>query len=648
MVFIKYFFILLTLTNSLHLGAQNWKLNAISISMENKIFRLNAQSITTPFNQEPIDNIHYSCPNSIQVYPLHSCDQGKLSFDYNKTTYHANFTGWFNISKNSWDINISNPEGNLHINSNSKHKDILNISLKQIDISQFPQPILQALAIDPQVSTAVLTTNISVEYANLININADYIIDNLSWESEDSTLVFAESQLKGHFSLQQKSNSYLLNVNTLIEQGEGLFQDIYIAFNENPTTINTSINLDNSYEPVNTTVVLSSSKDITIVIDIPDLTASDITIHFTIEDLKKLYDGFLKSYLEILGIDEMDIIGHINGQISIVNDELSSINIELDDVSFEMDSKKTEAMNLFGQLNWHKQGDWQTSVLNWENLLLAGMPINQSQLQFEMVGGQLKLQNNTAIPLFDGKIIVNQLQLKDIFKPEIAIDFDGEVQPISLALITEKMGWPIMQGSIAGKIPGMKKVGHSITFDGSLAINVFGGSMLIDNLAIERLFGIAPVVAADITFERLNLQQITSTFDFGEITGLIVGYVKGLRVTNWKPDRLDAHIQSLKAKKIKQTISQRAIDNISSIGGIQGALSRSFLRFFDSFKYKKIGIGCKLRNSICEMSGINSDDSQGNIYHLIKGRGIPSINIIGFQKFIDWEIFLNRLLNANY
>jgi len=45
------------------------------------------------------------------------------------------------------------------------------------------------------------------------------------------------------------------------------------------------------------------------------------------------------------------------------------------------------------------------------------------------------------------------------------------------------------------------------------------------------------------------------------------------------------------------------------------------------------------------MRGI--DDSKTN-YQLVQGKGMPSINIIGYRRFIDWEIFLDRLLNAGY
>lgn len=276
------------------------------------------------------------------------------------------------------------------------------------------------------------------------------------------------------------------------------------------------------------------------------------------------------------------------------------------------------------------------------------MPIKTSEIGFVANDENIILDENTVIPVFDGNIVINRLKLEKIFNPLISIDFDGEVEPISLELITEKMGWPIMKGSISGNIPGLKKVENTITFDGLLELQAFDGEITVANLSMERLFGIAPVIAADVNFKDLNLQKITSTFDFGEITGLVKGYVNGLRITNWKPDRLEAYVESVGSKKIKQTISQRAIDNISSIGGIQGAVSRSFLRFFDSFRYKRLGIGCKLRNSICEMTGLKNSKTDDNRYYLIEGSGIPAINILGFRKFIDWEVFLDRLLKANY
>ncbi len=141
------------------------------------------------------------------------------------------------------------------------------------------------------------------------------------------------------------------------------------------------------------------------------------------------------------------------------------------------------------------------------------------------------------------------------------------------------------------------------------------------------------------------MSLLTETFGFGLITGKLSGVINDLRITNWKTDRLDAEVYTVKTKGIKQIISQRAIENISSLGGIKGAISKTFLRFFDDFRYKKIKLSCKLNNSVCEIGGLKN---QNNQFVIVEGGGIPKINIVGFVRAINWEEFVSRLLNANY
>ena len=97
-------------------------------------------------------------------------------------------------------------------------------------------------------------------------------------------------------------------------------------------------------------------------------------------------------------------------------------------------------------------------------------------------------------------------------------------------------------------------------------------------------------------------------------------------------------------QKTRQTIeiSQKAVDNISNLGGagISGALSRSFLRFFEEFGYDRIGISCRLENGICEMGGVGPADGG---YYLVKGGGIPRIDIVGFNRNTDWNVLLGKL-----
>jgi hypothetical protein len=626
-------------------NASEWQFEELSLSQEDDLFKIFAQSISTPFFDGPISHLNYSCTSSVQIYPSHTCKNGLVSFTYETIEYQFIFSGGFDFANNLWDVSLTNVTRTISIHSDSDNKDKLNIDIMQLPISDAAVLFKQYIAINPDTTSGTISAKLVINTENQLSLDVDYNLSEFSWESDDGQYVFADSELKGDIQLLQQPAGMELLVNTTVAKGEGLFTDIYVLFDEYSITVKTDVSIDNSMQLSEVNFIVSASDDVFFNINIPKWQQDFQQISFNIGDLSLFHKGFIASYLEIMGIDDVDVLGQLTGQMSVRNGEIIAVNADIKEFYLEIESIKTEVEDLNASIKWQQRGEWQTSRLDWQSLLLAGMPINQSQLIFSSLAQQLRLQPGSSIPVFDGSVLINKLELTDLFKPQIAINFDGEVLPISLDLITEKMGWPIMSGSISGKIPGMKKVGHSITFDGSLDIKVFDGQMHIDKLSMERLFGIAPVIAADIDFSELNLQQITSTFDFGEITGLIDGYVQGLRITNWKADRLDAHIQSRRVKGIKQTISQRAIDNISSIGGIQGALSRSFLRFFEYFKYKRIGIGCKLRNSICEMSGIEQGK---NSYHIIEGKGIPSINIIGIRKFIDWEVFLDRLLNAGY
>ena len=626
-------------------NADSWQLNNLVINNNRGLLQINAKSLSTPFIENRISNIEYSCQSSQQIYPLHKCKNGFLNFEYDGAIYRFMFNGWLNLSENSWDISLSNMKASIKINFDSVDKDKVIIKVTQMPMVEMSKLLQQFVDINIGTTTAKITADIEVNTKKGLIVMGDYKITEFSWESEDETYIFADSQIHGQINLRHTLSGLDLSITSFINHGEGLFKDVYVLFDDYPIDIKTYISFDNDMVLSKTNLVFSATDDVRFRIDIVDWQENRIDVTYDISNLTVFYKGFMASYLEIVGINDVDITGQSHGAFKLENNELKTIFIEFSDINLKVESIKTQMQDLNGVINWQNEGALQKSKVNWQRLLLAGMPINPSDLQFSAVGQQLYLQEDTVIPIFDGSVIIHKLELQDLFESQTSINFDGEVTPISLALITKKMGWPSMNGSIAGKIPGMKKVGHSITFDGSLELDIFSGNMQINRLSIERLFGVAPVIAADIIFHQLNLQQITSTFDFGEITGLVDGYINGLRITNWKVDRLDAHIKSVKSTDVKQIISQRAVDNISSIGGIQGALSRSFLRFFEYFKYKRIGIGCKLRNSICEMSGLETGKDS---YHIVEGKGIPSINIVGIRKFIDWEVFLERLLNAGY
>ena len=83
------------------------------------------------------------------------------------------------------------------------------------------------------------------------------------------------------------------------------------------------------------------------------------------------------------------------------------------------------------------------------------------------------------------------------------------------------------------------------------------------------------------------------------------------------------------------------MDNLTSIGGGAGsALSGGFMRFFDDFNYDRLGISCTLRNEVCQMDGVGP--SNGG-YYIVRGRGLPRINVIGGARRVSWPVLLRQL-----
>jgi hypothetical protein len=88
------------------------------------------------------------------------------------------------------------------------------------------------------------------------------------------------------------------------------------------------------------------------------------------------------------------------------------------------------------------------------------------------------------------------------------------------------------------------------------------------------------------------------------------------------------------------------VDNISDLGGsgVSGAISRSFLQMFEEFGYSRLGISCTLKRGVCEMGGVEPA-KQG--YYLVKGGGIPRIDIVGFNRRTDWEVLVDKLVEIS-
>jgi hypothetical protein len=94
-------------------------------------------------------------------------------------------------------------------------------------------------------------------------------------------------------------------------------------------------------------------------------------------------------------------------------------------------------------------------------------------------------------------------------------------------------------------------------------------------------------------------------------------------------------------------IDQRAVRNLSNLGGggMSAALSQGLLRLFDKFHYRRLGLSCRLAGGVCGMGGI-APASDGGYYIVEGGGGLPTLDVIGYNRRVDWKVLLERLRSA--
>ena len=213
-----------------------------------------------------------------------------------------------------------------------------------------------------------------------------------------------------------------------------------------------------------------------------------------------------------------------------------------------------------------------------------------------------------------------------------------------MRLLTQALGLPSMAGRLSASLPGVRVSPGEITFDGAVVMSVFDGYVQATQLHVREPFGVASHVRADIEARHLDLAQLTDTFSFGSITGFVDADVRGLELVRWRPTSFDARLVSSPGD-YRRRISQRAVQNISALGGAgaMAVLQRGVLGLFDTFGYRELGFQCVLAGGVCLMSGIDGGERADGSFQIVRGGGIPALDVIGYNRRVDWNELVGRI-----
>jgi hypothetical protein len=361
------------------------------------------------------------------------------------------------------------------------------------------------------------------------------------------------------------------------------------------------------------------------------------------DNLKDISTNYLKPFLEQTILQGVTLAGHLKADFSIDHQTLTALTAVFNHLDVKDASGRGEIQGGAGRLNWSNNELFsQPSNIAWQRLLVHAVPIGPADLEFQGGADSIRLLKKTQLPLLGGAIAINHFRWQAKKQQDPELSFEGDIDNVSLEQLSLALNWTPLSGTISGHIPRIEYSNLTLSLGGELIVKVFDGEVKISNLAASGLFTDFPKFHSDLEIENLDLDQLTGKFKFGGITGKLSGYVQQLYMENWRPVSFFAWLGTPENDDSRHRISQKAVQNIANIGGGGAAdlLSKSFLRFFETFGYDKLGLGCYLHDGVCQLMGVKATESG---YAIITGGGLPRIDVIGYNPRVDWNVLMERL-----
>lgn len=252
-------------------------------------------------------------------------------------------------------------------------------------------------------------------------------------------------------------------------------------------------------------------------------------------------------------------------------------------------------------------------------------------LSLDLYGGQLELGETTfrldpASGSFSG---VGSLALHDI---------DIAKFPIQSPQFK-------LTGKVQAEFPRLDIGPDKIAIAGRGEASVFGGKIVLRDLAVSDPFTPGRAISLNVDFVGLDMKKLTDEVPFGEVTGIVNGEIRGLVITYGQPESFNFRIESVPRKGVPQTFSLKAVDNLTVISSGQqasGGTSRFWMSFIRGFRYQKLGIVSTLHNDTFTLNGTIHE---GGTEYLVKKPALFGISVVNREpnKSISFKEMTSRL-----
>lgn len=366
----------------------------------------------------------------------------------------------------------------------------------------------------------------------------------------------------------------------------------------------------------------------------------DADLQIELPKLAETYRALLQPLLIGTPMDDLEAAGQLRAGLTWRNGVPIALDASIDRLDLEHREGSFGAYGVTSAIHWRDGGDPAPSQLGFDSVHLGAMTFGAAAADFVVSGSRAWLLEPFSVPFYGGAVALRELRW-DGGGESTEAAFSLAVEDVSLQALSMSLGWPAMSGRINAELPYARLVGDTFQVKNDFEIRAFDGRLLLRGLRLSQLASVAPVMRAELAFEGLDLAKVTETFSFGTIRGRLNGDVRDLELVGWEPNRFSAHLYTPEDDDLPHRISQDAVEDLTELGnGVSGALSGPFLRFFKEFSYDRVELRVEQRGDRAVIDGLPHKDGG---YYLVKGAGIPRIDVIGRNREVAWRDLVERL-----
>lgn len=366
-------------------------------------------------------------------------------------------------------------------------------------------------------------------------------------------------------------------------------------------------------------------------------------------DLARALPRYAAAWAAARGYPHLRASGTLRGTFTREEGRVRAFGLTAEAVELIDEDGRFQLHGLDGALAWDARVVPAPTTLGWRGIEIYKVPFGPARAQLRADHDALRLEQPLAVDVFGGKFNLRKFVAQPASPRGDRYEASFTIIQAQLPQMSAAFGWPVFPGNLSGGVPEIEFVGDRIEFHGGLDLYLFDGHLGVNTMSLERPFGSAPALGANIHFEEFDLEQLTSAFSFGSMSGRLYGTINGLRLLDWSTVAFDAWLRTKGGGRMSYT----AVDDITGISSGAPQLQNLALKLVNTFGFSRLGLRCRLRDQVCTMGGIEplpaqvGPDSLGaRGYAIVEGAGVPRLDIIGHRRHVDWPTLLRRLQQA--